>query len=135
VHDAENAGYRRSVDAPSRRASGGISVVALTGLDDDFRRGEFSRLKSWLNERIHRPGRRFRANAGRCMPGGEYAAMARQQRTRIMILPGGAPRNSFCFAPKFNSPNRMDATGAFLPYMEAFQRLYGGGHGRVAAVR
>jgi hypothetical protein len=51
-----------------------------------------------------------------------------------MILPGGAPRNSFCFAPKFNSPNRMDATGAFLPYMEAFQRLYGGGHGRVATL-
>lgn len=34
----------------------------LAGLDDDFRRGEFSRLKAWLNEKIHRSGRRFRAN-------------------------------------------------------------------------
>jgi carboxypeptidase Taq len=27
----------------------------------DFRRGEFSRLKGWLNERIHRQGQRYRA--------------------------------------------------------------------------
>src|SRR6185312_17326187 len=53
---------------------------------------------------------------------------------RTMILPGSAPRNSFCFAPKFDSPQRHDATGAFLPYMEAFRRLYGGGHGRVATL-
>ena len=26
----------------------------LAGLDDDFRRGEFGRLKGWLNEKIHR---------------------------------------------------------------------------------
>jgi hypothetical protein len=51
-----------------------------------------------------------------------------------MILPGSAPRNSFCFAPKFDSPQRHDASGAFLPYMEAFGRLYGGGHGRVATL-
>jgi hypothetical protein len=48
------------------------------------------------------------------------------------MLPSHAPRNSFCFAPKFNSDKRNDATGAFLPYMEAFGRLYGGGNGRVA---
>lgn len=34
----------------------------LSGLEDDFRRGEFGRLKTWLNEKIHRPGRRWRAN-------------------------------------------------------------------------
>jgi carboxypeptidase Taq len=28
----------------------------LDDLDGDFRRGEFSRLKGWLNEKIHRPG-------------------------------------------------------------------------------
>ncbi|MFO0797025.1 MAG: carboxypeptidase M32 [Gemmataceae bacterium] len=33
----------------------------LTGLDDDFRRGEFGRLKSWLGEKIHRHGGRYRA--------------------------------------------------------------------------
>jgi carboxypeptidase Taq len=32
----------------------------LPGLDDDFRRGQFGRLKTWLNERIHRQGQRFR---------------------------------------------------------------------------
>jgi len=32
----------------------------LSGLEDDFRRGEFSRLKGWLNEKIHRPGQRHR---------------------------------------------------------------------------
>jgi carboxypeptidase Taq len=34
----------------------------LPGLDDDFRRGHFGRLKSWLNEKIHRPGQKYRAN-------------------------------------------------------------------------
>jgi carboxypeptidase Taq len=34
----------------------------LPGLEDDFRRGEFGRLKMWLNEKIHHPGRRWRAN-------------------------------------------------------------------------
>jgi carboxypeptidase Taq len=34
----------------------------LPGLDDDFRRGDFQRLKGWLNQKIHRPGRRWRAN-------------------------------------------------------------------------
>jgi carboxypeptidase Taq len=29
--------------------------------DADFRRGEFGRLKGWLNEKVHRPGRRYRA--------------------------------------------------------------------------
>ena len=33
----------------------------LTGLDDDFRRGEFGRLKGWLGEKIHRHGGRYRA--------------------------------------------------------------------------
>ncbi len=33
----------------------------LDGLDDDFRRGEFGRLKSWLGENIHRHGQRYRA--------------------------------------------------------------------------
>jgi carboxypeptidase Taq len=33
----------------------------LSGLDDDFRRGEFSRLKGWLNEKVHREGGRYRA--------------------------------------------------------------------------
>jgi carboxypeptidase Taq len=33
----------------------------LTGLDDDFRRGYFGRLKTWLNEKIHRQGQRHRA--------------------------------------------------------------------------
>ena len=34
----------------------------LDGLDDNFRRGEYSRLKNWLNEKVHKPGRRLRAN-------------------------------------------------------------------------
>jgi carboxypeptidase Taq len=33
----------------------------LPGLDDDFRGGCFSRLKGWLNEKVHRPGQRYRA--------------------------------------------------------------------------
>jgi carboxypeptidase Taq len=33
----------------------------LGDVDDDFRRGEFGRLKSWLNEKIHRRGQRYRA--------------------------------------------------------------------------
>jgi carboxypeptidase Taq len=33
----------------------------LPGLDDDFRHGQFTRLKHWLNEKIHRPGMRWRA--------------------------------------------------------------------------
>ena len=33
----------------------------LGDLDDDFRRGEFHRFKGWLNEKIHRPGQRYRA--------------------------------------------------------------------------
>jgi carboxypeptidase Taq len=33
----------------------------LPGLDDDFRGGEFGRLKSWLNEKIHHHGQRYRA--------------------------------------------------------------------------
>ena len=33
----------------------------LPGLDDDFRRGEFARLKHWLGDKIHRPGMRWRA--------------------------------------------------------------------------
>jgi carboxypeptidase Taq len=33
----------------------------LPGLDDDFRHGSFARLKTWLNEKIHRQGQRHRA--------------------------------------------------------------------------
>ncbi len=33
----------------------------LSGLDDDFRRGEFGRLKGWLGEKVHRHGGRYRA--------------------------------------------------------------------------
>jgi carboxypeptidase Taq len=33
----------------------------LGDLDADFRRGEFGRLKGWLNEKVHRPGQRYRA--------------------------------------------------------------------------
>jgi carboxypeptidase Taq len=33
----------------------------LGDLDADFRRGEFGRLKGWLNEQIHRHGQRYRA--------------------------------------------------------------------------
>jgi len=32
----------------------------LNDLDSDFRRGEFGRLKGWLNEKIHRQGMRYR---------------------------------------------------------------------------
>jgi carboxypeptidase Taq len=32
-----------------------------SGLEDDFRRGDFGRLKNWLNVRIHRQGQRWRA--------------------------------------------------------------------------
>ena len=35
----------------------------LGDLDADFRRGEFGRLKGWLNEKIHREGQRWRAGA------------------------------------------------------------------------
>jgi carboxypeptidase Taq len=34
----------------------------LGDLDGDFRRGEFGRLKGWLNEKIHRPGQHYRPN-------------------------------------------------------------------------
>lgn len=33
----------------------------LGDLDADFRQGEFGRLKGWLNEKVHRPGQRWRA--------------------------------------------------------------------------
>jgi len=32
----------------------------LNDLDGDFRRGEFDRLKDWLNEKVHRQGQRYR---------------------------------------------------------------------------
>jgi carboxypeptidase Taq len=34
----------------------------LSGLEDDFRRGEFGRLKDWLNSKVYRMGQRYRAN-------------------------------------------------------------------------
>jgi carboxypeptidase Taq len=33
----------------------------LDGLDDDFRRGEFGRLREWLTDKVHRHGQRYRA--------------------------------------------------------------------------
>ncbi|MBY0526014.1 MAG: carboxypeptidase M32 [Gemmataceae bacterium] len=33
----------------------------LGDVDGDFRRGEFGRMKGWLNEKLHRPGQRYRA--------------------------------------------------------------------------
>jgi carboxypeptidase Taq len=33
----------------------------LGDLDGDFRKGTFGRLKGWLNEKVHRPGQRWRA--------------------------------------------------------------------------
>jgi carboxypeptidase Taq len=33
----------------------------LGALDGDFCRGEFGRLKGWLNDKVHRPGQRYRA--------------------------------------------------------------------------
>jgi carboxypeptidase Taq len=32
----------------------------LGDLDGDFRRGEFGRLRGWLNDKVHRPGMRYR---------------------------------------------------------------------------
>jgi carboxypeptidase Taq len=33
----------------------------LSGVEEDFRRGQFGRLKQWLNEKVHQPGQRYRA--------------------------------------------------------------------------
>jgi carboxypeptidase Taq len=33
----------------------------MPGLDDDFRHGEFGRMKQWLTEKVYRPGKRYRA--------------------------------------------------------------------------
>jgi carboxypeptidase Taq len=33
----------------------------LPGMEDDFARGQFGRLKAWLNEKVHRPGRSYRS--------------------------------------------------------------------------
>ena len=32
----------------------------LGDVDADFRKGEFGRLKGWLNEKVHRSGQRYR---------------------------------------------------------------------------
>ena len=34
----------------------------LPAVEDDFARGEFGRLKGWLNEKVHRPGRSYRSD-------------------------------------------------------------------------
>ena len=47
--------YAAQLMATARRDLGGPA------LDDDFRRGEFGRLKGWLGTHIHRHGQRFRA--------------------------------------------------------------------------
>jgi carboxypeptidase Taq len=33
----------------------------LPGLEDDFRRGDFARMKTWLADKVHRQGQRYRA--------------------------------------------------------------------------
>jgi carboxypeptidase Taq len=33
----------------------------LVDLDADFRKGEFGRLKGWLNQKVHQPGQRYRS--------------------------------------------------------------------------
>lgn len=49
----------------------------LPGLEDDFRRGSFTRLKGWLNEKVHRPGQRFRPRElGRKVTGQELSPKA-----------------------------------------------------------
>jgi carboxypeptidase Taq len=61
----------------------------LPGLDDDFRHGDFLRLKTWLNEKVHRPGRRLRANdlckqiTGRPL---EHHALVRYLRDKYSAL-------------------------------------------------
>ena len=40
-------------------ATGAQARHDLGDLDGDFRRGEFGRLKGWLNEKVHRPGQRL----------------------------------------------------------------------------
>jgi carboxypeptidase Taq len=34
----------------------------LPGLEDDFAQGEFGRLKGWLNDKVHKPGRSYRSD-------------------------------------------------------------------------
>jgi carboxypeptidase Taq len=34
--------------------------IDLGDLESDFRKGQFGRLKGWLNEKVHRPGQRYR---------------------------------------------------------------------------
>jgi carboxypeptidase Taq len=36
--------------------------ASLGDLDAQFARGEFAPLKAWLNENVHRHGKRYRAN-------------------------------------------------------------------------
>jgi carboxypeptidase Taq len=38
------------------------SRAQLPGLDEDFARGEFGRLKDWLNDKVHKPGRSYRSD-------------------------------------------------------------------------
>ncbi len=38
-----------------------IELQDGASLEDDIRKGQFGRLKDWLNEKVHRPGQRYRA--------------------------------------------------------------------------
>lgn len=63
----------------------------LDGLDGDFRRGEFGRLKGWLNEKVHRPAMRWRAGELCRRVTGEpltQAALMRHLRGRYGALYG-----------------------------------------------
>ena len=59
---AASAIFRRTRSATcTRPSSWSRRAHDLGDLDDDFRRGEFGRLKGWLNDSIHRHGQRWRA--------------------------------------------------------------------------
>ena len=61
----------------------------LPGLEDDFRRGEFARLKGWLNDKVHLPGQKYRPNdlcrrvTGSPLGHGPLVAYLRQKYGRL----------------------------------------------------
>ena len=59
----------------------------LPGLEDDFARGEFGRLKHWLNEKVHRPGRSYRSSELAVESPAEPAARASDQLLRDQYGP------------------------------------------------
>jgi carboxypeptidase Taq len=64
----------------------------LPGLDGDFARGEFGRLKGWLNEKVHRPGRSYRSDelcrrvTGEGLRHGPLVAYLREKYGRLYDL-------------------------------------------------